>query len=178
MKFKTFRLMMVGVVGVAGIGLIATVSTCCKKDESASAPSKTEKPAEKPAGKPAEKPAKAEEPKAAPEPKPAEPKGDGLALRPMDKEVLDKLSAAASGDKLKDAFPGKPYKVNLYKENGATRFNRVKIDLDRDEKWDEKWSVEDDAGQEVVKRQVAPSDDEKYTDEYRLMAGAWVQKKK
>jgi len=174
MKFKTFRLVVLGALGVTSIGVLVGVSTCCKKDESASAP-KTEKPA-------ATAPTKTEAPKPTPtaeQPKATEePKGDGLALRPMDKEILDRIAGAASGDKVKDAFPGKAYKVNLYKENGATKFNRVKIDLDRDEKWDEKWSVDTDDGQEVIKRQVAPGDDEKYTDEYRLKAGAWVPKKK
>ena len=174
MKFKTFRLIVIGAFGVTGIGVLIGVSTCCKGEDKT--PPKVEATAEKPKPEPTPE-------KAAPKPTAAAkdvepPKGDGLALRPMDKEILDRLAGAAAGDKVKDAFPGKPYKVNLYKENGATRFNRVKIDLDRDDKWDEKWSVEDDAGQEVVKRQVAPNDDEKYTDEFRLKAGAWTPKKK
>lgn len=177
MKFKTFRLLVIGALGVTSIGVLVGVSTCCKKDESDKTAAKTEKTEKTAAPTPAPKPTEtAEKPK--PAPTEEAPKGDGLALRPMDKEILDRLAGTASSDKVKDAFPGKPYKVNLYRENGASKFNRVKIDLDRDDKWDEKWSVEDDAGQEVIKRQVAPNDDEKYTDEFRLKAGAWVPKKK
>lgn len=171
MKFKTFRVILIGAIGLTGVGVLVGASTCCKGEDKT--PKKPEVVATTEKPKP-EKTAEAPKPTQTAEPE----KGDGLALRPMDKEILERLSGAAAGDKVKDAFPGKPYKVNLYKENGATKFNRVKIDLDRDDKWDEKWSVDDDAGQEVVKRQVAPNDDEKYTDEFRLKAGAWTPKKK
>lgn len=170
MKFKTFRMIVVGALVATSIGVVVGVSTCCKKED--------DKPVAKVEKKPEPKVEKTSEPKK-PEPttsassEPASPN----ALRPMDKDILDRLAQAATTDKVKDAFPSKPYKVNLFRENGATKFNRVKIDLDRDDKWDEKWSIEDDGGDQVVKRQVAPADDEKYTDEFRLKAGAWVAKK-
>ena len=106
-------------------------------------------------------------------PPPAAPAAtSGDALRPMDDEVLALARAGISGDRVKDATAGKPYKVSLYRDAGQTGVNRLKIDLDRDDKWDEKWSIEG----ETVKRQVAPADDEKYSEEYRLRGGAWVRK--
>jgi hypothetical protein len=99
------------------------------------------------------------------------PPGPG-ALRPLDGEILERVRRGVSGDKAKDAIPSAPYKVNLYRDPGHAAVNRAKIDLDRDEKWDEKWTFVGDE----VKRQVAPADDERYTEEYRLRAGAWVKK--
>jgi hypothetical protein len=105
---------------------------------------------------------------AAPEPPPAAADG----LRPMDREILDLARAGIRGDRVKDATAGKPYKVSLYRDAGSPGVNRLKVDLDRDDKWDEKWTFDGEA----VKRQVAPADDEKYTEEYRLRAGAWARK--
>ena len=90
----------------------------------------------------------------------------------MDEAILMRVAQGIAGDKEKDATAGKPYKVSLYKDAGQAKINRAKVDLDRDEKWDEKWTFE---GLEV-KRQVAPADDEVYTEEYRLRGGAWVKK--
>ncbi|MEL6182046.1 MAG: hypothetical protein AAFS10_24005, partial [Myxococcota bacterium] len=42
--------------------------------------------------------------------------------------------------KLKDALRGHAWKVNLYEDTGDTQFDRAKIDQDRDDTWDEKWS--------------------------------------
>ncbi len=106
---------------------------------------------------------------AAPDPDP--PVG-GIALRPMDQEILKLARAGISGERVKDATAGKPYKTSLYRDAGEAGVNRLKIDLDRDDKWDEKWTLEGDE----VKRQVAPADDEKYAEEYRLRGGAWVRK--
>ena len=101
----------------------------------------------------------------------AMPVGEG-ALRSMDERILEKARQPIRGDKIKDAFPSERWKVNIYQDAGHARPNRLKIDFDRDEKWDEKWTF---AGEEV-KRQVAPDDDEVYSEEYRLRAGAWVRK--
>jgi hypothetical protein len=98
-------------------------------------------------------------------------------LRSVDRDTLQLLRAGVGGDKLKDAFPEQPYKVNVYKDAGKSDANRLKIDLDRDEKWDEKWDLERGAdGSLKVKRHVAPADDEQYTEEYRLSGDRWVGK--
>ena len=84
---------------------------------------------------------------------------DGLAL----------LKRPLSGDKLKDATAGKPYKINVYRDSGEAMPNRLKIDLDRDEKWDEKWTVKDGS----IQRDIAPADDERYTRTLWWAGGEW-----
>lgn len=92
------------------------------------------------------------------------------ALRPVDRDILAwRKTAAITGEKAKDVFPGKPYKVDGYKDEGKTGVSRVKVDLDRDGKWDEKWDFEGDK----VKRKVAPADDENYQQEFRLDGDHW-----
>lgn len=106
---------------------------------------------------------------------PAVQQADPNALRAFDEQILAMVERNIPGDKVKDALKGK-VKVNLYKDAGHTRVNRLKIDLDRDDKWDEKWDFEWTNGARKVKRHVAPADDERYADEYRLENGAWRRK--
>jgi hypothetical protein len=87
--------------------------------------------------------------------------------------VLQASERTLSSDRIKDAFRGRSYKVNFYGDPGGGRVKRAKVDLDRDEKWDEKWTFDGEGG---VKREVAPADDEQYTESYRLVAGKWVKK--
>ena len=174
MRFKTFRTILISGVAIVGIGGLVAVSTCCKKEEK-----KPEIAASKPEPKPVAKPVPlpTATATATATATTAEAANDPGALRPMDQKILDLIAKPATTDKIKDAFPGQPWKVNIYREAGATKFNRVKIDYNRNEKWEEKWSIDTDDGQEVVKRQVAPADDEKYTEEFRLKAGKWAPKK-
>jgi hypothetical protein len=71
--------------------------------------------------------------------------------------LLGLLGRPASSNKIKDGLRGQ-VKVNVYAEHGV--WGRAKVDLDRDEKWDEKWSLDGTA----IMRQVAPEDDERYGD--------------
>ncbi len=97
----------------------------------------------------------------------------GNDLRPVDRDILAwRKTASIGGDKAKDVFPGKPYKVDAYKDEGKTGISRVKVDLDRDGKWDEKWDFDGDK----VKRKVAPADDENYQLELRLDGDHWRPK--
>lgn len=91
----------------------------------------------------------------------------------MDQEILALVRTGIGKDKLTDAFPKKPYKVNLYRDSGDARVSRLKVDLDRDGKWDEKWSFGPEGR---VKRQVAPADDESYTESYLLDGSGWKRK--
>jgi hypothetical protein len=163
MRFKTFRNLIIGGLAVAGVGGIVAVSTCCKKEEKGEVakPAVTVAPLATPT---AAKPTSTPTPAAA---------TDETALRPMDQQIIDYVAKPATTDKVKDAFPTQSWKANIYREGSASKFNRVKIDLNRNEKWDEKWTLEDDG---TIKRQVAPADDEKYTVEYRLQAGKWSKK--
>ena len=69
--------------------------------------------------------------------------------------LLSELGKPSRGDKIKDAIAG-PVKVNMYAKNGV--WDRAKVDLDRDEKWDEKWWM----NKGKVMREVSPDDNEKY----------------
>lgn len=80
----------------------------------------------------------------------------------------------ATTDKVKDAFPGESFKVNFYRDGGSPVWTRIKIDVDRDGKDDEKWDLQD--GQ-LAKRRVATRDDEQYDREYRWRNSQWVEKK-
>lgn len=94
------------------------------------------------------------------------------AARPWDALLVGKAGTDLGTDKVKDATGGTPYKANLYQDAGQSTINRAKVDYDRDEKWDEKWTYS--PGE--IKRQVAPADDERYTEEYVWSGGGWTRR--
>lgn len=101
---------------------------------------------------------------------PAQPQG---AQRREEQLVLNFLAShPATTDKVKDAFPNESFKVNFYCDGGA-KWTRLKIDLDRDGRDDEKWDLEDGR---PAKRRVATRDDEQYDREYRWRNAQWVVK--
>jgi hypothetical protein len=106
----------------------------------------------------------------------ADTNGGGEPLRDMDSRILARARQGMSGDKVKDAFKGEAWKVNLYSDSQNGTVERLKLDLNRNEKWEEKWTFEKDGADTKVKRQVAPADDENYSVEYRLLGGKWVRK--
>lgn len=174
MKYTTFRGLLIGAGVLIALGAFGSCIVCV------SSGSRTD------SGRQAAAPSPA---RPAPEPRAAEPittppttatapavelGAESLPLTEMDRAVLERARQDISGDKVKDALGGRPYKVNLYKDAGQARVNRLKIDLDRDEKWDEKWTLE---SADQVKRQIAPNDDEQYTLEYRLEGERWRKKK-
>ena len=59
------------------------------------------------------------------------------------------------------------------KSRGSTTWNRVKIDYNNNKHYEEKWDFKPDGS---IKRQVAPSDDDNYTEEYKLQGEKWVRK--
>lgn len=94
--------------------------------------------------------------------------------RREDQLILNLLATKpATTDKIKDAFPRESFKVNVYRDEGSTTWTRLKIDLDRDGKDDEKWELKD--GQ-PAKRRIATRDDEQYDREYRWRNSQWVEK--
>ncbi len=176
MKYKTFRALMITGAGVLAIGAVAGTYAACsgKSDSTASATKTSAPPAHAPAPSTrATVPPRAASTESAP-PATSAASSDASALRPMDQKILEKLRAGFSGDKVKDVFKSEPFKVNLYKEEGKVR---AKVDLDRDEKFDEKWDFDTEGGKEKVKRRVSTQDDESYDREYRLEEGRWVEKK-
>jgi len=163
MKFKTFRgLVIAGVVVVGAGGLyLATRGGSKKKPQPAPLVSQSPQPSAIP------------QPTGTPTPSADPAAGPGEPLRFMDEAILNRVAQGIAGDKAKDAVPKQPWKVNLYKDAGQPAVNRLKVDLDSDDKWDEKWTFETPGEREGIKRQVAPADDDKYTVEYRLQGGRW-----
>ncbi len=166
MKYKTFRALMLLGLAVVGVGTIVLAVRYCGGDEDDRKVSSKATP-----------PAPAKQPVAVNPPPIQNPPlgtgGDtrGEALRDWDRELIALAGKPLPGGKGKDALGGKrPFKVNLYQDAGQSLPNRAKVDLDRDEKWDEKWTFEGGA----VKRQVAPADDDNYTVEYTLVGDRWL----
>lgn len=157
MKLKYF-LALVAAVGVAGVFLLAKA---CKSSEP---PPKPQDVVVTP------RPEPAPEPEPATRPEPTRTTSAELAARPHDAEVIAWSKKSIRGDKVKDASKGKPYKINLYKEAGHSTVNRAKVDLDRNDKWDEKYTFE--AGK--ITLEIAPADDEVYTKTYHWTGSAWL----
>jgi len=83
-------------------------------------------------------------------------------LSAVETEVMGWVGKSLSSPKRKDATKGKPYKINLYQDGGFSTINRAKVDLDRDDQWDEKWTFKEGE----ISRKVSPWDDENYSDFY------------
>ena len=92
--------------------------------------------------------------------------------RAVDQVVSRHLGHNLGSSKLKDVTKGLPYKVNVYQDDGNAVANRAKIDLDRDDQWDEKWTFKGGS----ISRKVAPNDDEDYTVEQDWQDGGWVDR--
>lgn len=106
---------------------------------------------------------------------PAEPAttedGSATELAPAEAAAMSWQGKALASTKLKDVSKGESWKINVYQDEGRTTANRLKIDLDRDDKWDQKWTFHDDGG---ISRKLAPNDDEDYTLEQVWGAQGWV----
>ena len=158
MKLKWFVLFMVA-FAVAGI---AALITTCKKNEPPPAPVVKKEPP--PTTTPPEVPTKPVE-----EVKPATT--SDLEARAWDQEVLSWRTRSISSDKQKDVSKGKSYKINVYKDAGSSTVNRAKVDVNRNDKWEEKYTFEG----EKITLQRAPADDEKYTEKYHWNGSGWTK---
>ena len=90
------------------------------------------------------------------------------------KDVLKYKDRKISSSIIKDVFASSPYKINVYQDKGKTSVNRIKVDLDRDDKWDEIWTFDENGG---ISKKVATQDDENYNNTYRWMNNVWELQK-
>lgn len=172
MKYKTFRNFIfypscfVSVAALFGACWACNNHTSREEIKPASAP--TASAPAKPGGKPANAPAPSSSTSTA---------AQVATDRRVDQLIFDYLTthANATTDKVKDAFPRESFKVNIYHDEGNASWNRLKVDLDRDEQDDEKWTLENGM---PAKRQVSTRDDGTYDREYRWQGGKWVEKVK
>jgi hypothetical protein len=100
---------------------------------------------------------------------PPVPADNGPAMSGLDRTVLSYNGKDLGSEKLKDASPSLPYKINVYQDAGESTANRLKIDLDRDDAWDIKVSF----GPSIT-RKVSSHDDEVYDVEEQWDGAAWV----
>jgi hypothetical protein len=156
-KLRSFLAIMVGIACAAVFLLIKA----CKSSEP------PPKPQEVLAKKPPEPTPTPDLTRVEPTPQPA---SNEMAARAYDAEVIAWSKKSISGDKVKDASKGKPYKINLYKDAGKQTVNRAKVDINRNDKFDEKYTFEEGK----ITLQVAPADDEKYTQTYHWTGTAWA----
>jgi hypothetical protein len=77
------------------------------------------------------------------------------------------LHERASDKKIKDLHDGSGPKINLYDDDGDGKWDRAKVDRDRDDTWDESWTAKDG----TVERKLAPNDKILY-----FKDGAWADK--
>jgi hypothetical protein len=162
MKLKHFLLLAAVAIGLGIFGLVKACENT--RDDAVPPPPRTADVAPVP-----EVPAPTPTPSVDGEPPVATP--SDLAKRPYDDEVIAWSRRSIKGDKMKDATKGKPYKVNLYKDAGKTTVNRAKVDLDRDDKFDEKYTFDTTK----ITLQRAPADDENYTETYHWNGSGWTR---
>ena len=96
----------------------------------------------------------------------------GHGLREVDREAFSWQGRTLRSEKVHDATKSKktPYKINVYRDPGHTTVTRLRIDLDRDDRWDEKWTFDGEA----VRRLIAPQDDEHYTQTFTWAGNGWA----
>jgi hypothetical protein len=162
---------------VAGGGIFGLAQACKSGDVPAptgdtarSAPSPRPKP---PTPTPTPTPTPSNDPSdSTSTPGTATPSGNSdLAARSYDAEVIAWSKRSIGGDKMKDATKGKSWKLNLYKDAGFSTVNRAKVDIDRDDKFDEKYTFETTK----ITLQCAPNDDESYTETYHWNGIGWTK---
>ncbi len=176
MKLRNFVLIAIVAVGAGSVGLYMACSgkkhTEAEKDEKAERHREKEEREKLKGSAPVVAPDAAVA--AAPTPTPPTPpvvKAD-LAARAYDTEAIAWKGKAITGDKVKDASHGKPYKINVYKDAGSATVDRVKIDINRNEKFDEKINFEKNG---TITLERAPADDEKYTEKYHWNGSGWMK---
>lgn len=98
------------------------------------------------------------------------PPAETPSTRDVDRVLFGWAGKDLGSKKKKDVTKGRPYKINLYQDDGKSSVNRAKVDLDRDDKWDEKWTFDGTS----ISRKVAPADDESYSERYVWNGEDWV----
>ena len=105
---------------------------------------------------------------------PANTNTAGMAGALAVQDIMKIFEASSGGQpKLKDAFSGSATKVNLYDDKATGKWNRAKIDYDRDEKDDEKW--ERDPATNQITRMISASDDGTYGPKQTWTGSSFVQ---
>jgi hypothetical protein len=95
----------------------------------------------------------------------------GIALRPMDHDIFDKLTTLAlDRSQMRDVFPDRPYRVHFIGSLAEKRIGLVMVDLNRDGKVDERWDIKSG---EVVRNVQADPHANGVEVRYTLAHGRW-----
>lgn len=178
MRYTTFRAIVLMTLAGAGAGGWFGFKKLQEAPPAQPAPRPQPSPQPQPTPQPAPRP----EPQPAPSPTPmGDPRpptpvhgSDEEPLRDFDRKIFDLLGKPAGWDKLKDALPGSGIHVALYSDPPSNIPTRVKIDRNKNDRWDEKWEVD---GTTVTKRLVSSKDDENYDQVWKLAGDIWVLEK-
>ena len=81
--------------------------------------------------------------------------------------MLDYRGVDLGARKRLDITGNQPFRIAVYQEEGRRSVTSARVDLDRDDRWDERWVFEEDGR---VRREVSPADDEDYT-VFEVLAG-------
>ncbi|MCH9689000.1 MAG: hypothetical protein K0V04_46635 [Deltaproteobacteria bacterium] len=158
MKYTTFRsLIIVAGLGLTGLGFWQC-SRCAAHRDADDQRSATQPSPRSVAAVP--------EPPVAPPPAGA---SDPLAAGTPVDVAMASARARPVQSKIKDASKGMAFKINIYSDDGS-RWNRAKIDLDRDDHWDEKWTFGSDGS---IEKKVAPNDDDSYSLKFAFGTDGW-----
>lgn len=184
-RLKTFLILAIGLVVI-----VAVASALIRSDDDET-PSITEvPPVARVAPAPVRPPVRESAPEPRPNPDPERPaprvtepapvvavtppapsKPPAVTVPEYERVILAQVGQRLGSSKVKDVFKGRSYKINLYQDDGHSTVNRAKVDLDRDDKWDEKWTF--DVGR--ISKQVAPDDDENYTRTFVRQGDTWIE---
>jgi hypothetical protein len=95
----------------------------------------------------------------------------GVPLRPMDNEIFEAIARNHfTVERVLDLFPDRPYHVKLVANLATQRASGVLIDLDRDQKWDERWELRTDGCTRYVLTPQKSNESPKFT----LHEGHWI----
>lgn len=176
MKYKTFRNLVVGtaLVAVGGAAALILTRPDAPSSEARGDPGiavATSSPSSTPGTAASTSPASSTSTAASTPPASPSP-ASVPGLRPVDRDLLSLVARVPVQAKVKDATKGKGYKINLYSDAGR-QWERAKVDLDRDEKWDEKWTWKDGTWERKVS---SADDDSSYDQLYILGSAGWTRK--
>lgn len=87
-------------------------------------------------------------------------------LRPVDEAAMTVVEEPFAGEVRADATPGAPFRIEVAKAAGSSRV--LRIDLDRDGRFDERWTMG-----APMHREVSPRDDGVFTERSVWTAAGW-----
>jgi hypothetical protein len=179
MKYTTFRNLRRGTLAVGCIGLITWCAAAINRNDGQDAhPAAAEQAVANSSA-----PSAAGEASFAGEEQRPEFGAATLPISAAEQSILDAQHAISlqqtldsKGENYKLFIKAGAYNLDMRCDfkKGFDYWNRVKVDWNKNKRWDEKWLFGKDG---KVKRDIAPADDEQYTMRYVLESKQWILQK-